>query len=236
MVYSIEPRLRTLSTFANTLSGPLRESLHKWTREGSYGFLFDNAEDTLQFARFQCIEFEGMKKYPQLIEPLLFYLLHRASAIIQAEEQLATFKAFVIDEAWTFFNNPVVKAYIIEALKTWRKKNAGMILATQSVDELKKSAILDIVLEACSTKIFLANPDMDRGLYQETFHLNDRETALVTELIPKRQMLIKRPDFTKVVNLNVDLESYWLYTSDPMDIVRLSREKTNSISNKETLR
>jgi type IV secretory pathway VirB4 component len=40
-----------------------------------------------------------------------------------------------------------------------------MILATQSLDELKKSDILNLILENCSTKIFLANPDMDR-LYQ----------------------------------------------------------------------
>ena len=92
-----------------------------------------------------------------------------------------------------------------------------MILATQSVDELKKSDILNLILESCSTKIFLANPDMDRDLYQGVFHLNDKETDLITTLIPKQQMLIKRPDITKVVNLNVDPVSYWLYTSDPMD-------------------
>jgi type IV secretion system protein VirB4 len=51
-----------------------------------------------------------------------------------------------------------------------------MILATQSVDELKKSDILNLILESCSTKIFLANPDMDRELYQGVFHLNDKGT------------------------------------------------------------
>ena len=77
------PRLRTLSTLRNTLTGHPEGGLHKWTREGHFGFLFDNSEDTLTFSRFQCIEFEGMERYPQLIEPLLFYLLHRANAIIE---------------------------------------------------------------------------------------------------------------------------------------------------------
>ena len=159
----------------------------------------------------------GWRTIPQLIEPLLFYLLHRANAILHDPELIGVFKPFVIDEAWIFFRNPTVKNYIIEALKTWRKKNAAMILATQSLDELKKSDILNLILENCSTKIFLANPDMDRDFYQGVFHLNDKEIALITELIPKKQLLIKKPTLTKVANLNVDPVSYWLYTSDPMD-------------------
>ena len=148
---------------------------------------------------------------------MLFYLLHRANAIIEDDQFAGVLKAFVIDEAWVFFRNATIKDYITRALKTWRKKNGAMILATQSVDELKKSDILNLILESCSTKIFLANPDMDRDLYQGVFHLNDKETDLITTLIPKQQMLIKRPDITKVINLNVDPVSYWLYTSDPMD-------------------
>jgi len=54
-------------------------------------------------------------------------------------------------------------------------------------------------------------------LYQQQFHLNDHETELITTLIPKRQMLIKNPDASKVANLNVDPKSYWLYTNDPFD-------------------
>ena len=42
-----------------------------------------------------------------------------------------------------------------------------MVLSTQSLDELKRSGILDVILESCATKIFLANPDMDRELYRQ---------------------------------------------------------------------
>jgi len=129
----------------------------------------------------------------------------------------ATFKAFFMDEAWRFFAHPTIRSYIIEALKTWRKKNAAMVLSTQSLDELRKSEILDVVLESCATKIFLANPDLDRDLYQNTFHLNENEIEMISGLIPKRQLFIKRPDMAKVLNLAVDGKSYWLYTSDPFD-------------------
>jgi type IV secretion system protein VirB4 len=105
----------------------------------------------------------------------------------------------------------------MEALKTWRKHNAAMVLSTQSLDELRRSDLLDIILESCATKIFLANPDMDRELYRRHFHLNEREVDLIAGLVPKQQFLLKTPELAKVANLKVDPKSYWLYTNDPYD-------------------
>jgi type IV secretion system protein VirB4 len=158
-----------------------------------------------------------MSRYPELLEPLLFYILHRANDVIANREVSATFKAFFIDEAWVFLRNPSIRQYVTEALKTWRKHNAAMIVSTQSLDELKRSELLDIIIESCATKISLANPDMDPELYRRQFHLNDTEVEWISGLIPKRQFLIKTPDLAKVANLNVDRRSYWLYTNDPYD-------------------
>ncbi len=216
-LYSVDPELRRLGVLANTLPRSLALRLQKWTEGGQFGFLFDNAEDTVSFSNFQCFDFQGMDQYPQVLEPLLFYILHRANHLITNREITHIFKAFFIDEAWTFFRNPRIKGYIVEALKTWRKQNAAMILSTQSLDELRKSDILDVIVETCATKIFLANPDMDRELYQNQFHLNDTEIDLISALTPKRQFLVKNHEIAKVANLEVDPKSYWLYTNDPFD-------------------
>jgi type IV secretion/conjugal transfer VirB4 family ATPase len=216
-LYSLDPALRTLDVLTNTLPRPLAHALAKWLRGGQFGFLFDNPEDTISFSRFQCFDFQQMSRYPELLEPLLFYILHRANEVIANREQSSTFKAFFIDEAWVFLKNPSIRQYVIEALKTWRKHNAAMILSTQSLDELKRSDLLDVILESCATKIFLANPDMDQDLYRRQFHLNETEIGLVASLLPKQQFLIKTPELAKVANLHVDRRSYWLYTNDPYD-------------------
>jgi len=202
---------------ANTLGHELASRLAKWTRDGQFGFLFDNAEDTISFSRFQCFDFQRMNQYPELLEPLLFYILHRANAVIADRQITSVFKAFFIDEAWVFLKNPSIQRYVVEALKTWRKHNAAMVLSTQSLDELKRSDILDVIIESCASKIFLANPDMDRDLYRRQFHLNENEVELIAGLIPKQQFLIKTPESGKVANLTVDAKSYWLYTNDPYD-------------------
>ena len=77
-VYVLEPEQRTVSNFANII-GELKDRLHRWTRAGQYGFLFDNPDDTLSFSRFQTFNFAGWGDSPQVLEPLLFYVLHRAS-------------------------------------------------------------------------------------------------------------------------------------------------------------
>jgi type IV secretion/conjugal transfer VirB4 family ATPase len=216
-VYAVEPEQRRLLTLASIVNRTLRLHLHKWVEGGAYGRWFDNVTDTLTLARFQAFDFEGMDKVPEVLEPLVFYILHRANAAIYDLDQAATLKVFVLDEAWRFFRHPAVRRYIVEALKTWRKKNAAMILATQSVDDLRQSEILPVVVESCVTKLFLANPGMDRDTYREIFHLNATEAERIAQLVPKRQILVKKPDLAKVVNLNVDRRSYWLYTNTPYD-------------------
>ena len=215
-MFQVPVEQRTLSTFAS-LVGELKDRLHKWTAAGQYGFLFDNQEDTLSFSSFQTFNFAGWSDTPEVLEPLLFYVLHRAGNAIKDPSQLGTFKAFLIDEAWHFIKNETIREYVVEAMKTWRKHNAAMILATQSVAELEKSGILPVVVEQLATTIFLANPKMNREVYAAAFHLNDTELDLIASLVPPGEMLIRKEKLSKKVRLNVDAASYWIATNNASD-------------------
>src|SRR5450631_1871505 len=215
-IYVFEPALRTLSNFVRIV-GDLKDRLHRWTQDGQYGFLFDNVADTLSFSRFQTFNFNGWDDAPQILEPLLFYVLHRATTEICDPDKLATFKLFLLDEAWLFIKNATIREYIVQAQKTWRKHNGGMILATQSIKEFQDSGLLPVVSENCPTKIFLANPEMDRNVYRDAFHLNDTELDLIAGLVPPGQMLIRKAQSSKKVQLNVDSMSHWMATNNPRD-------------------
>ena len=217
-MYVLEPDQRTVSNFAEIL-GELKQRLHRWTRAGQYGYLFDNPLDTLTFSRFQTFNFHGWNDTPELLEPLLFYVLHRASNEITAQEGLSTFKIFLLDEAWLFIRNETIRSYVTRAQKTWRKHNAAMVLATQSVKELAASGMLTVVTESCPTKIFLANPDMEPSVYRDAFGLNDTELSLIADLVPPGQMLIRKHNGSKKVHLNVDSLSYWMATNNARDNV-----------------
>jgi type IV secretion/conjugal transfer VirB4 family ATPase len=218
-MYVLEPEQRTISNFGSII-GELKERLHRWTRGGQYGFLFDNVVDTLSFSRFQTFNFNGWDDAPEVLEPMLFYVLHRATAEIVDPDKLATFKVFLLDEAWLFIKNETIRNYVVQAQKTWRKHNGAMILATQSLKEFEDSGLLPIVSESCPTKIFLANPEMDRTVYREAFHLNDTELDLIAGLIPPGQMLIRKAQTSKKVQLNVDSISHWMATNNPRDNIK----------------
>ena len=215
-VYLLEGGQRTVSNFVNII-GELKERLHRWTRAGQYGFLFDNADDTLTFSRFQTFNFAGWGDSPEVLEPLLFYVLHRASNEIADPKKLAIFKIFLLDEAWLFIRNETIRNYVVQAQKTWRKLNGAMVLATQSIKELQESGMLHIVSESCPTKIFLANPEMDRDVYRQAFHLNDTELDLIAGLVPPGQMLVRKAQSSKKVQLNVDSVTHWMATNNARD-------------------
>ena len=87
----LEPEQRTVSKLASII-GELKDRLHRWTKAGQYGSLFDNIEDTLSFSRFETFNFQGWGDAPDVLEPLLFYVLHRASNEITDPAKLGTFK------------------------------------------------------------------------------------------------------------------------------------------------
>jgi len=221
-LYVLDRSQRRLFTVANLLPRALAGRLHNWIDGGRYASLFDNLEDTFTVERFQLFEFEQMRAYPALLEPLLFYVLHRITARVQEPTDALSLKLCVMDEAWRFIQHPTLRAYVQEGLKTWRKHNAAMILSTQTVDDFASVDLLRTVVESCPTKLLLANPAFDSHRYTELFQLNDMELLLFRDLVPRQQILLKRPDVTKVLTLTVDPKSYWIYTNTPIDNDRLN--------------
>jgi type IV secretion system protein VirB4 len=92
-----------------------------------------------------------------------------------------------------------------------------MVLSTQAIDDFASSDLLRTVVESCPTKLLLANPALAQQQYADLFQLNEMELALLTGLIPRQQILLKRPDVSKVLSLTVDPKSYWIYTNTPVD-------------------
>jgi type IV secretion system protein VirB4 len=221
-LYVLDCSQRRLFTLANLLPRALSGRLHKWIEGGRYAALFDNLQDTLTFERTQVFDFEEMRAYPVLLEPLLFYVLHRVTSRIHDPREAGTLKLCVLDEAWRFIQHPTLRSYVSEGLKTWRKRNAAMILSTQTIDDFASADLLRTVVESCPTKLLLANPALDRQQYADLFHLNEMELELLAGLIPRQQFLLKRPNLTKVLTLTVDPKSYWIYTNTPIDNERVA--------------
>ena len=221
-LFVLDTSQRRLFTLANLLPRALAARLHKWVDGGRYAALFDNPRDTLTLDQLQVFDFESMREYPSLLEPLLFYVLHRVSERVLDPAEAGVLKVCVMDEAWRLIQHPTLRAYVQEALKTWRKRNAAVLLATQSIDDFASVDLLRTVVESCPTRLLLANPSMDRRHYGELFQMNDTELDLLSGLVPRQQILLKRANLAKVLTLRVDPKSYWIYTNTPIDNERVA--------------
>lgn len=213
-VYVLDAGVRRLRTVAQMLPAHLTRRLGKWIEDGRFAKLFDHLTDTMSVHAFQVFEFEAIREFPDLLEPLLFYILHRVHEAVLTSSNLTI---CVMDEAWRFIQHPTLRDYVQTAMKTWRKKNAAMILATQAVEDFASADLLRTVVENCPTKLLLANADLDRDVYAKIFGLNPVELDLLRNLRAKGQVLLKRDALTKVLNLNVDERSRWLFTTAPCD-------------------
>ena len=217
-LYAFAPARRTLGVLVRSLTSKMWPALGRWHGDGAWGRYFDNAADgdDLNFEDWQVIDMAGAAEHEDLCEAALFYLLERLRLALENPDETARVKLMVVDEAWRYLQDPAVLSYLAEAAKTWRKKNAALIIATQSAVDVTGTAGAEALLESMPTKLFLANPDLpDKAA--DTFRLNPSEVNTIRGLIPKRELYLRRTDAAGILRLEVDPASYWLYTSSPVD-------------------
>ena len=85
---------------------------------------------------------------------------------------------------------------IREWLKTLRRANCTVVMATQQVSDAARSGIFDVLVESCPTKILLPNEEADvrgtethpgpRDLYA-AMGLNETEIGILKSAVKKRQ-------------------------------------------------
>ena len=178
---------RTLSEFSVTIQDePIREAIRQYTVDGAMGHLLDAEEDGLALADFTVFEIEELmtlgEKYAL---PTLLYLFRRIERSLHGQPA-----AIILDEAWLMLGHPVFRAKIREWLKVMRKANCLVLMATQSLSDAANSGLLDVIVEATATKIFLPNVyarDEDTAALYRRMGLNARQIEILATAVPKRQ-------------------------------------------------
>jgi len=165
-------------------SNALRQALQPYVLGGAHGRLLDADADRLGTADVQAFEMEELMPSKAAVMAVLGYLFARFGERFDGAPTL-----LILDEAWLFLDDPVFAARIRQWLKTLRKKNVSVIFATQSLADIKDSAIAPAIIESCASRIFLPNPQamepQIRAIY-EGFGLNSRQIEIVATAQPKR--------------------------------------------------
>lgn len=179
---------RTLTELeANLQDEKLKAGLEPYVIDGVLGGLLDSRNDGLTTARFVVCEMEtllGSSYGEATVMAVLLYLFQRMERALDGSPTLVP-----IDEAWLFLKHPAWRDKIQDWLKTLRKKNAVVLLATQSMADVKESPIASAILESTATKIYLPNSEAgNEGMrrFYEYAGLNSREIELLQTATPRR--------------------------------------------------
>jgi type IV secretion system protein TrbE len=184
---------RTISNLVTQVQdNVVRDGLTAFSLAGPLGRFLDADRDVLLEGRFVTFELETLTAMgPKVVVPVATYLFHRIDQRLDGRPTL-----IILDEAWIMLTNSVFGAKIEEWLRTLRKKNAAVVLATQSLAEIANSPHRDVILESCPTKLYLPNPEArnaaSRELYRR-FGLTDRQIEIVAEATPKRHYYYVSP-------------------------------------------
>lgn len=214
-VYSLPADQRCFS--AVELPGDMGIYFKPWQRGGQNDFVFDNMKDTFSLSKMQTIDFSAMDDYPDILQPLLFHFFYLWGQIVDDPARLGTLKQMWVDEGWKMISYPAARAYIKTAGRTWRKRNGGVMLITQSIDELKQASIMSILNELCPVKIILHNPGADFEEYAKLFKLNERELDHFRSLHGKHDLLVKTPTGSKRLYLDLEDAALWTYCNSPFE-------------------
>ena len=204
------------------LPATLQPYLAKWCEGGVYGNIFDNVEDELELTRIVAFDFEALgagQEQQDLMEPLLSWVRWRIAEYTHDRSRLGVPKVELYDECWRHLRDEQMAEMIVATSKTAAKHLGGIILATQSPEDLGQYATL--IRNNCPDAFFLGG-SFDRQQYIDLFGLHEGQLDLIAGL-QKGESLLVRKNYSKVLKLRVDERSKWLYSSDPND--RRRRDK-----------
>ena len=170
---------------------------------GVYANLFNGSRDAIGDERWLCVELAAvMSADVKLQLPALSHLFGLIDR--QAKEQ-GDPTLLVIDEAWAALGHAAFRERLRDWLKTFRKKNVAVVLGTQSLSDVSRSGMLDVIAEACATRIFGANGEamLSAELYQ-ALGLSADQTEIIANLAPKREYFIaQRGEGARVVDFSL---------------------------------
>jgi type IV secretion system protein VirB4 len=189
---SAEPELRGWKAFRNQVQDPeIRAAIEPFIH-GEYSHLFRDGLDEITPTNWLTFEMGHlMQKGKPIVSFVLEYLFHRVGALMDGTPTL-----LIIDESWIFLDNEIFVAKLREDLKTYRKKNCYIILATQEIQDAHGSAIFSTINNACYTKILLPNHQArqkeNSALYTE-LGLSSGDIFTLNESKPKRDYFFFSP-------------------------------------------
>jgi type IV secretion system protein VirB4 len=191
---------RTMTAFISTLQDEELRQIFSYYSLGNTGEMVDGKSNDIKYSKLTVFELEHLFEMDKkIVVPVFVHIFKQIEKRIlsaygsNAHENAKSGRPslIVIDEAWLALSNPMFAAKIKEWLKVLRKNNCAVVLATQSLNDIVNSPVMDAVLDSCETRILLPNPnalaDGMKELYMKHLALNELQVNLIAHAEKKRE-------------------------------------------------
>jgi type IV secretion system protein VirB4 len=218
------PRQRTLTTLKALVQDErVKLALDAFCLGGGAGDLLDNDEQRLgSGADVVCYETAALLERPTAVGPVLATVFHAIERGFDGRPTL-----LIIDEAWSALDHPLLAAKLRQWLKTARKANVAVVMATQSLADIAASSIREALSESCPTRIFTANSRARERATAATyagFGLTPEQIRIVSELRPKAEYVFTAPGAWRRFELGLSpLELALIGRNRPADQAAMQR-------------
>lgn len=171
--------------------------------KGAFSDFFDNDEDSFSLSNIVGMETGKLLQTSEIAAPFMDYAFYCIEK--KLDGQTPTF--IFVEECSFMLANPTFEAKIDDWLRTFRKKKAFVMFATQSPEELKRLRSWAAFVANVPTRIFL--PSLNDSvaatapLYRALFTLNEAQLQLLASAVPKRDYLLIKPGLTRLVQASM---------------------------------
>lgn len=215
----------------------VRQVLSRYCSTGPYSKIFDPIEtegDVAFDSDFIVYEIEELHDLPaEITLPLLLF-------IFRATEKAATGAPTLIllDEAWALLAHAVFADKIKEWLKTLRKKNCAVVMATQSLSDAINSGLIDVLKESCPTKLYGSNPEAEgtASADYQSLGLLPADIHIISRLRAKREYYLQSGPNRRVFDMMLGPDELcWVGVSDPDTVRTIVDLRKNNPDNWQSL-
>jgi type IV secretion system protein VirB4 len=208
--------------------------LEKWCWGNEFGWIIDGPRDIVNL-NAGVIGFDQSKILDDPIASgaIIASLFHYTGSLVDGRRLL-----FLLDEVWRALQIPQFLGVINNGLKTWRKYNSPVIVATQDVSDALNSPIGDTIRTQTPNQIYYSNPGAHWRHYgPDGMNLTETEFDIIKKL-PKGRgfFLLKQGGRSVVLQCPLDgLDEVRVIsgTRTGSDAIDLARERTGNATGME---
>lgn len=173
----------------------LANSLKIFKKGGVYDMFDCQTSDDVDLSNAPIIVFNISQLEESILRPIGMYVSLSWTWEKFIKKNPHVKKRIVCDEAWMLVNKAMAgheytSAFLDKAARRIRKRNGGLLIASQSFNEFQESALGKAVLQNASLNVFLKQSATDIEAVQDTFKLSDGEKQFLLSS-RKGEMLIK---------------------------------------------